>query len=197
MKKIVSLFVVCIFVVSCAPSPEAIQKAIEQTQAANTATPTAIPEPTPTTTPETGNWQNNSKQSDFTDTQTVTILLDADSPVTGWLDTQTPTLVIRCKENEFEIYIVVGMQFDVETGLSDESTIRFRFDKGTAFEMVAGQSTDGEAVFINNPRVFLSKMVNANTLVFGFTPFNASPVSTTFDLTGLSNAVKPVLEACP
>jgi len=53
MKKIIML--ICLLLAACSPSPESIQKAIEQTQAAiptSTPQPTNTPQPTPKPTKE-------------------------------------------------------------------------------------------------------------------------------------------------
>jgi hypothetical protein len=42
----------------------------------------------------------------------------------------------------------------------------------------------------------LEIMLQSKEMVFGFTPFNANPAVTTFDLRGLENAIKPLKQVC-
>ena len=42
----------------------------------------------------------------------------------------------------------------------------------------------------------IKKMMQRSTLFFQFVPFHSSPVMTTFDLRGLSEAIKPLRENC-
>ena len=39
-------------------------------------------------------------------------------------------------------------------------------------------------------------MLQSNEMVFGFTPFNADPVATTFDLRELKNVIEPLKQSC-
>jgi hypothetical protein len=188
-----------LFLTACAPSQQAIQAAMTQTQAA-IPTPTNTPEPTPTKT--TGKWETNSE------TSSVGIHLHADVIVTAHNaleDTEyCPVLSIRCSEKAFSIIINSGSyggvlsegEFAIQSLEGDKYTARFRFDKGEEFDMTLGRSTDGQEIFFKNPEDFLNRMIDADVLVFGFTPELSDPISTIFDLRGLSHAVKPIVEAC-
>src|SRR5262249_18558874 len=108
-----------------------------------------------------------------------------------------PTLLIRCKEKQVEVYVDVGMEPDVESGNLDGATIRYRFDKEAAKTDIAGKSTDGKALFLEGPETYISAMLKHEQMVFGFTPFNANPAEMTFDLRGIDKAIVPLREACP
>ena len=159
-----------------------------------TETPAATPTDTPTAAG--GKWLIRFGTSPLDDSKTVIVNLAADSSVTGWMDTFTPVLYLRCQEHKTEVYVDVGMQINVEYGPSDQATVRVRFDKEQAQALVANESTDRKALFLPNPTQVISAMLKHDQLVFGFTPFNASPVVTTFDLRGLSEVVQPLLDAC-
>jgi type VI secretion system protein VasI len=149
-----------------------------------------------TPTPSTGKWRTHYGRSSFDDSKTVVVSLEAEKRVTGWLTTYTPELILRCQEHETDAYIVLGMQPDVEYGKMDSATVRIRFDKGNAQELVMYESTDGEALFFRGSVSMIKDMMRHDEMVFGFTPFNASPTETTFDLQGLSEAIKPLRETC-
>jgi len=153
--------------------------------------------PEPTSTPViTGKWQSDIEPSSFDDSTNVYLLLDAENRIQGWLDTFLPTLVVRCKEHEVNVYINVGTQTAVEYN-SDLSTARIRFDQDEAQTISMSGSTDGDSLFFPDPNQALQQILSHEILLFGFTPFNANPVETKFDLRGVNEVIKPLKEACP
>jgi len=145
-----------------------------------------------------GKWRVSEDTSAFDDSPTVVLLLDSDNSVQTWLDVEVPTLVLRCKEKKLEAYINVDSQFAVEIDedYNDSPTVRLRFDDDKAYEIRMHESTDGEAVFFPDGEGLIRRMETASTLVFGFTPFSASPVQANFDLRGLKNVIQPLWAAC-
>lgn len=61
---------------------------------------------------------------------------------------------------------------------------------------LASESTDHLALFLREPIPLIRALTAHDHLTFGFTPFNSSPVETTFDLSGLKAAITPLQEAC-
>ncbi|MEL8521737.1 type VI secretion protein [Escherichia coli] len=58
-------------------------------------------------------------------------------------------------------------------------------------------SSNTTAVFYtSNDHHFIRKLSNSNYMYTKITPYNESPVSATFNLNGLSNALKPLQAAC-
>jgi hypothetical protein len=144
----------------------------------------------------TGNWQTSLGRSAFDDSQTVVLSLQADNLIKGWLITYIPVLYLRCKEHNIDVYIDVGMPPDVEYGMNNTATIRLRFDNSQDMTTTADESTDGTSLFLPAPTVTIRALLVSDKLVFGFTPFNASPVVTTFNLRGLSGVITPLENAC-
>lgn len=140
-------------------------------------------------------WKTTFTQSSFDDSQTVVVSLKAESKIKGFLESSLPKLIFRCKEGSIEIYINVGVQQDVEYDF-ENSTVRIRYDKEPAFQTKMGHSTSGDALFFKKPNEVLLEMVKHKTMVFGFTPFNASPVQTSFDLIQLRENIQPLVNAC-
>ena len=162
----------------------------------STPKPTIAPTKTSTPKPFTGKWQVSTSKSDFDNSTTVALSLEAENYVKGWLDTTLPTLILRCKEREMNVYIKVGTQVDVEYGLDDAASVRVRFDQNQTFELVADESTDGDALFFRDPYGMIMWMLQSKEMTFGFTPFNADPAVTKFDLRGLSNVIEPLKQSC-
>lgn len=143
-----------------------------------------------------GKWRVEKEISSLDDSTNVYLSIKANDIVKGWLDQYTPTLQIRCKENTTDAYVVVGMSVANTYGQYNTAEITLRFDKTKAFDVQMDKSTDGEAVFFRQPIQVIKQMMKHNRLLFQFTPFNSSPAITTFDLTGLSETIKPLREAC-
>ena len=151
---------------------------------------------TTTAMPAGSKWIVSTQTSKIDDSKTVILRLPAESSISGWPGkTHTPSLLIRCKERQTEVYFNTGMTPMVEYGI-DESTITLRIDKAPAFKLRAGKSTDGEALFLPAAVTQLKKLMGGSTLLFEFVPFNSSPQMTTFQIAGLGEAIKPVREAC-
>jgi hypothetical protein len=168
-----------------------------QTAKQSLPNPTSSPNKTiPTDSPATGKWRASTEESEFDNSTTVVLALDAEDYIQGWLDTTRPKLILRCKEGKIDVYVNVGTQSNVEYGLYDAATVRVRFDQNQAVELIANESTDGEALFFQDPYGMIIAMLQSRQMIFGFTPFNADPVTTTFDLRGLSNVIPPLKMSC-
>lgn len=90
---------------------------------------------------------------------------------------------------------MTGMPPVVEYGI-DTATVTLRIDKRPAFKVSAGKSTDGEALFLPQATTQIKKLMAGESLLFQFIPFNSSSQMATFDIRGLSDALKPLREAC-
>ena len=127
------------------------------------------------------------------DSKSVVLSLPAETTITGWPGkTFRPTLNIRYREKRLASYVKVGMAPRVE--LEDGATCRVRLDKRLAKTLVFGESESKTALFWRNVDIeFLVDLLTHNSMLFEFTPFNSSPVQTTFDLRGLANVIGPLL----
>jgi type VI secretion system protein VasI len=187
-----------VIVVSATPIPAtATPKASPTPKPSATPKPTAVPTEQPTPTPNLlGKWTVTEDASSFDDSKTILLRLEAENQITGPSGDYLPTLLLRCNEKETEAYVHTGMAPDVESGNLDGATVRYRFDKEPAQTENAGQSTDGNALFFEDSQTVITTMLKHEKLVFGFTPYGVPPVEMTFDLRGLSEAIKPLNEAC-
>ena len=59
-----------------------------------------------------------------------------------------------------------------------------------------GHSKNGEALFFQNSKDILLTMVKHKKMIFEFTPFNASPTITSFDLEYLREKIQPLIKVC-
>ena len=154
--------------------------------------------PTPASPhPPTSGWVKRVTTSKMDDSRTVVLSRAATTTIHGWPNQTTlPRLILRCEESEIEAYIVTGLRPNVETGNTEGATILLRLDKEPPFEQDTSQSTDGEALFIPEPKVAIVKFASHQSLRFRFTPFNSAPQETSFDLRSLAAVLKPLQDAC-
>ena len=100
----------------------------------------------------------------------------------------TPTLIIRHKEGELEVYITFGTYLG-----SDSTSVTVRMGALPAEQSEWGLSTDGKAIFCpTDNAAFVRKLLENDRLVIRLTPYGESPVTSAFDLKGLSEAIQPM-----
>lgn len=160
------------------------------------STVTSAPPAEPPTPQVGGKWQYSEGRSPMDDSKTVVLALLAENQIEGWLARERPTLIVRCRENETDAYISVGMPSSVEFGETSRHTVRVRLDDQDAVTEMWSQSTDTEALFSPRPVPLARQIAAAERLRFGFTPFNADPVVVEFDLRGFEEHVGTVAETC-
>jgi type VI secretion system protein VasI len=145
----------------------------------------------------TGQWKVRTDTSPVDDSQSVYLSASADSPIAGWPNQRvTPTLWLRCREHKTEAYVETGMAANPEYGSLSEVTVTLRLDRDRAFKLQASQSTNREALFLPGASGLMKRFFGKEKLLFSFTPFNSSAATTTFPIGGLSEAIKPLRNAC-
>lgn len=144
-----------------------------------------------------GKWFVQQGVSPVDDSKSVTIRLNADRPINARYNLITPHLYIRCKENVTELYI------DFDTFLrSNDLTPITRIDSEKAVSNRRWNiSNDHKAIFYPSTRSkkttdFIKDLIGKNKLFIQVTPYGESAVNTTFTLTGLDEAIKPLRETC-
>ena len=134
--------------------------------------------------------------SPIDDSKTVMLSLKSDSPIKSDFSQVIPTLNIQCKERETDFYI----NFNIFLSTHDIKPIT-RIDSDKAVNGVEWYiSTDYKALFYPGSQKkineFIKTLKDKKKFFIQVTPFSKGSVNTTFDLTGLDEAIKPVREAC-
>lgn len=140
-----------------------------------------------------GSWRSSSEISPVDDSTNVFLVLDATGTIKGKFgDSTQPQLHVRCKERKTEIYVVWG----VYLGLG-ETDVLHRLDDTPARTLEWTLSTDNEATFFpGNDQAFARELQKHEKLLLRVTPYGESPVTATFMLAGLENAIDPLKSAC-
>lgn len=139
-----------------------------------------------------GKWQVSVEKSPIDDSTNVYMRVQAEAPVGTGYKRAHPSLFIRCMENNTSSFINWGMFLG-----TDETRVLTRLDSNAAAERNWSISTDRKAVFRPGDNVaWAQELMRYKKLLVQVTPYGESPVMATFDLTGLSEAIKPLREAC-
>ncbi|MFQ1013569.1 type VI secretion system-associated protein TagO [Gilliamella apicola] len=141
-------------------------------------------------------WVITDEVSPIDDSKTVILSLKSDSPIKSDFSKVTPKLYIICKERKTNFII----DFDMFLSTDDIKPIT-RIDSDKAVNGVEWSiSTDYKALFYSGSQKkineFIKTLKDKKKLFIQVTPFSKGSVNTTFDLTGLDEAIKPVRETC-
>lgn len=141
------------------------------------------------TKPESaGKWVQSNGVNPLDDTIINSLILEADSGASRF--NEPVTLVARCKSNKTELYINWGAY------LGNEAIVTSRIATNKASTSRWDLSSDSQSTFKRQPISMLKEMLNETKLVVQITPYNENPSTAIFDITGLSQAIKPLRATC-
>jgi hypothetical protein len=171
---------------------------VSAASAATTPTRTSPPAPTPTVVESgpaptwTGQrkaaWANNGSK-------TITFELQAVRDVPVWASRARPVLVVRCLYRATNTFVVLG----TSTKFEDDTlrrTIRVQWDDGPETVQQWEVSDSAHELFAPDGVAFVRQLAKANRLRFGFTPFNAQPVTAEFAVQGFDQLATLVANTC-
>jgi type VI secretion system protein VasI len=144
----------------------------------------------------TPHWRSETWRSEMTDFQNQSIQTTGTSVVARYQRTYRPALTIRCMENTTSVHIDHG-------GFVTTQNIRveLRIDDGPVTSHRMNMSTNYEAFGLwrgNQAIPFLQSLINngPRRLTVRYTPHGESAVTTSFDISGIGERIRPVREAC-
>lgn len=144
-----------------------------------------------TTVKGKGKWELRTDVSKIDDTESYYLSLLSEDEAPGRFGKKSqPILVIRYMEKSLNIFI----NYDNYLGLGD-TEVTTRIDKEEAETTSWNISTNGEAIFSQQPKSLIDSLINKNTLIVRLTPYGENPITVSFDLRGLKDAIKPILKA--
>ncbi|SOC51452.1 type VI secretion system protein VasI [Chromohalobacter canadensis] len=151
-----------------------------------------VDEPVTTSTKGSGEWSVTTRRSLIDDSTNVYLSVQSEETVRSGYNTVRPSLHVRCKENTTNVFLT----WNLYLGL-DETRMLTRFDKAKATTKTWSISTDNKAVFVRGSDIgFAKRMMRHEKLLTQITPYGESPVVATFKIGGLSEAIKPLRNAC-
>lgn len=147
---------------------------------------------------DTGQWIVRKDKSEFKDTTDVFLSVESDEILRCGMFTQAKAqLLLRCLENTTTLYISTSCH--VASGFQGYGRVEYRIDEKKAASRNFDASTDNRALGLwsgNRSIPVIKQMLDGETLLVRFTPFNESPVTARFNISGLNNAISPLREAC-
>ncbi|NRP12291.1 hypothetical protein XMM379_001354 [Aliiroseovarius sp. xm-m-379] len=144
----------------------------------------------------TGKWDIREKINPIDDSKTVVLALEAETGQNRWGN--KVGLVIRCQSNKTEMYIVWNDYLGNDGTYDNEvKYVLTRIGDAKSETEKWGLSTDSKATFTpGSPIPRLKKMVKSDSFVAQTTPYNESPVTAVFNISGLEAALSPVMKTC-
>ena len=163
--------------------------------------PTATLEPTATAEPDTGDWEAFTASDAMTDRQRVGIALRSTAYVPASGDRRA-ILFIRCNYGgkdppRWEAFI----SWDAFLG-NDDPQVWQRFGDEDPIPVRWGLSTSKQATFVNTEGrrladvAFLTKLQQSDQFAARVVRYNDTTITATWDVTGLTAALQPLLEHC-
>lgn len=143
-----------------------------------------------TARPSTGNWNTRIDKNPLNDSTTV-ILVNPASEGKARLGKRI-SLLLRCKNNKTEVFV----SWNDYLG-SDGAKVTHRVGDAEAKTRTWSQSTDNTATFYpGNDITLIKSMFGESKFVAQVTPYNESPSTAVFEISGLDKAIKPLREEC-
>lgn len=151
-----------------------------------------------TSATDIGKWDVSETTSNFDDTRTVVLRLQADAEIRNKFGVVGfPTMIMRCKENTTSLYFIMAGEF--LSDIQGFGQVEYRIDDRPAGQKDFKNSTDNQALGLwrgNAAIPFIKSILNGSKLRIRVTPFNGSPTEVTFSIDGAASAVVPLREAC-
>lgn len=144
-----------------------------------------------------GLWKNYSTTSKIDDSKNVSLYLNANMNVKGFMTGNIlPQLIIQCSERKTSVYINWN-RFITSGGIYSGTKVLTRLDKKKARNTTWNVSTDYKATFKRGKNIsFIKKLMRHKNLYVQTIPYGESSISTDFNLRGLKDAILPLRKAC-
>ena len=141
-------------------------------------------------------WFLRSERSRFDGSQIVYAALFAEDTV---IDSHglayEPIIVVRCREGETSFFLTYGGLY---LGLFPNA-VQYKVSGGKAQDDFWEISTNSYAIGMwsgRKARQFIKSLFNESSFVFRMIPAGENPLTSTFDISGIKDAAKPVRKAC-
>ena len=168
------------------------RKVAAATTAASVATPAPAAAEKPL--PPSSGWTENTPAWTAETRRRVAFELPSRNETSVWMKTVRPLLVVRCQEGQMEAFVYTDSPAAMES-LDEDHTVRISFDGEPGRLERWPDSSTHDALFAPSGTEFAARIMNAESLRFGYTPHNASAVVAHFDVSGLAEKLSPA-KAC-
>ena len=168
------------------------------TAADTTASQAAAPAPAAPVVEEgpVPTWSGSKRVSWANDgSKTIAFTLAATHDLPVWMNRARPALIVRCLYRTTEAFVVL----DTSTSFEDDAnlrTVRVQWDDEAQSVQQWTVSESAKELFAPDGVAFVRRAANAKRLRFGFSPFNAEPVTAEFAVEGFDTLAGLVANTC-
>lgn len=146
-------------------------------------------------------WLVSEDVSPIDDSKTVVLLNTSKEMVKNRFGrNQGPaTMVLRCQENTTALYINFAGQFMASSRYNNYGDVTYRVDGEEAVTVGMDESTDHQSLglFTGGQSIpMIKRMIGHDQIVVRATPYNESPLTLTFDISGLDKDISTLRETC-
>ena len=127
--------------------------------------------------------------------KTIAFTLAATHDLPVWMNRARPALIVRCLYRTTEAFVVL----ETSTSFEDDAnlrTVRIQWDDEAQSVQQWTVSESAKELFAPDGVAFVRRAANAKRLRFGFSPFNAEPVTAEFAVEGFDTLAALVANTC-
>jgi hypothetical protein len=122
--------------------------------------------------------------------------LPADNLVQTSFGPVRPSLVVRCVARTTETFVYTGSPMKIEPNV-DGKTVTVSLDnEPVRTEQWPDADDHHDALFAPDGAAFAQRLLQAQTLRFGYTPHNSNEAVAQFHVSGLGELIDPVAKEC-
>jgi hypothetical protein len=141
-------------------------------------------------------WSGSKRASWANDgSKTIAFTLAATHDLPVWMNRARPALIVRCLYRATEVFVVL----ETSTSFEDDAnlrTVRVQWDDEEQSVQRWTVSETARELFAPDGVAFVRRLANARRLRFGFSPFNAQPVTAEFAVEGFDALAGLVANTC-
>jgi hypothetical protein len=115
--------------------------------------------------------------------------------ITVWTKSVKPSLVVRCAAGSAEVFVFTETAAKIEPGTNDH-TVTYSIDGEPGVTGLWTDSANHDGLFAPDGSAFAQRLMHARTLMFQFSPHNASPAVVHFTVGGLPDVLDPTAKEC-
>lgn len=146
-------------------------------------------------------WQVSEEVSPMDDSKNVYLVTRANEAQPGRYGRSVahPTLYVRCVENTTALVLNMDGHFMASSQYHTWGHVDMRIDDQQAFTKSMRESTNNRSLGLwngGNSIPVIRQMFGADQLTMRATPHGESPMTMTFDISGLEEEIAPLREAC-
>lgn len=141
-------------------------------------------------------WHLTQKTNEMDGTREVLLTREAETEIQGFMGKTRPYIAIQCLQGKPEVFVNVGKTMQSDYDHYGTSGVRVKFDASGPTRQRWTESTDNVALFSPAPSKLIKELTSTDVFLFEFTPFQETPETVKFDVSGLRAQLRSVANVC-